>query len=375
MTDPTKNDQDDPAPQQSASEGASGANTDAQSGESVSEAGSVAPRATRGPRRAGTALLWLVVLIVFCLLGFEWYDTRARLAQLRDDVAARASELGVDVRRSLDATRELRESNRELAGKIGAIESRQNENRSREVALEALYQELSRGRDEWTLSEVEQTLQIAAQQLHLAGNVSSALAALQEIDARLARADRVELGALRKLIQRDIERLKSAPNLDVAGLTLRLDSVIESVDTLPLRSEEKKTENVSSAAPPSGRWWERAAASAWGELKSLVRIQRVDVNDPRLLAPDQAYFLRENLKLRLLHARVALLQRNEPLFRSDIKQAREWIERYFDPRAKTVTGAAEALAQLDAASVQVELPSLSESLNMARRLRQPRESN
>jgi uroporphyrin-3 C-methyltransferase len=163
--------------------------------------------------------------------------------------------------------------------------------------------------------------------------------------------------------------------LDVAGLTLRLDSVIESVDALRLRSEEKKTEEVASAAPPSGRWWERAAASAWGELKSLVRIQRVDVNDPRLLAPDQAYFLRENLKLRLLHARVALLQRNEPLFRSDIKQAREWIERYFDPRAKSVTAAADALAQLDAAAVQVELPSLSESLNMARRLRQPRESS
>jgi uroporphyrin-3 C-methyltransferase len=371
MTEPTKSDRDDPAPQAGASASVSEANADAQSGESAPKAES----ASRAPRRAGTALLWFAVLIAFCLLGFEWYDTRARLAQLRDDAAARTSELSVDARRSLDATRDLRESTQELAGKIGAIETKQNENRSREVALEALYQEPSRGRDEWTLSEVEQTLQIASQQLHLAGNVSSALAALQEIDARLARADRVELGALRKLIQRDIERLKSAPNLDVAGLTLRLDSVIESVDALPLRSEEKKTEEVASAAPPSGRWWERAAASAWGELKSLVRIQRVDVNDPRLLAPDQAYFLRENLKLRLLHARVALLQRNEPLFRSDIKQAREWIERYFDPRAKSVTAAADALAQLDAAAVQVELPSLSESLNMARRLRQPRESS
>ncbi len=371
MTEPTKSEQVDPASQDAS---ASEANTAARSSESTPKTESVAPGAARAPRRAGTALLWLAVLIAFCLLGFEWYDTRARLAQLRDDAAARTSELGVDARRSLDATRDLRESTRELAGKIGAIESRQNENRSREVALEALYQELSRGRDEWTLSEVEQTLQIASQQLHLAGNVSSALAALQEIDARLARADRVELGALRKLIQRDIERLKSAPNLDVAGLTLRLDSVIESVDALPLRSEEKKTEDVTSAAPPSGRWWERAAASAWSELKGLVRIQRVDVNDPRLLAPDQAYFLRENLKLRLLHARVALLQRNEALFRSDIKQAQAWIERYFDPRAKSVTGAAEALAQLDSAAVQVELPSLSESLNMARRLRQPRES-
>jgi len=371
MTEPKTTDQDEPTPQA----GASDAPAEAPPGEIAANAESPAPQAARAPGRAGTALLWIAVLVAFGLLGFEWYDTRVRLTQLRDDVAARVGESSADARRSLDATKELRESTRELTGKIGAIETKQNETRSREVALEALYQELSRGRDEWTLSEIEQTLQIASQQLHLAGNVSSALAALQEIDARLARADRVELGALRKLIQRDIERLKAAPNMDVTGLTLRLDDVIESVDTLPLRSEEKKTDAEPSAAVRSGRWWERIAASAWGEVKSLVRIQRVDVNDPRLLAPEQAYFLRENVKLRLLHARVALLQRNEALFRSDIKQAQEWIGRYFDPRAKSVTGAAEALKQLDGAAVQVTLPSLSESLNMARRLRQPSEKN
>lgn len=371
MTEPKTTEQDEPAPQTDASAGPA----EAVPTESAAKTESPALKTARAPGRAGTALLWLAVLAAFGLLAFEWYDTRVRIGQLRDDAAARTGELSADARRSLDATKELRESTRELTAKIGAIDARQNESRSREVALEALYQELSRGRDEWTLSEIEQTLQIASQQLYLAGNVSSALAALQEIDARLARADRVELGALRKLIQRDIERLKAAPNLDVAGLTLRLDDVIESVDKLPLRSEEKKTAAEPSAALQSGRWWERAAASAWIEIKSLVRVQRVDVNDPRLLAPEQAYFLRENLKLRLLHARVALLQRNEALFRSDIKQAEEWIGRYFDPRAKSVTGAAEALKQLDGAAVQVELPSLTESLNMARRLRQPRDKS
>jgi uroporphyrin-III C-methyltransferase len=371
MTEPTKSDRDEPAPQTSASEGPAADRP----GESAAKPESAAPKAERAPRRAGVVLLWLVVLVAFGLLALEWYDARERLAKLRDDVTARLSESSADARRALDANRELRESERELAGKVGAIEAKQNEGRSREVALDALYQELSRGRDEWTLSEVEQTLQIASQQLHLAGNVSSALAALQEIDARLARADRVELGALRKLIQRDIERLKATPNLDVGGLTLRLDDVIESVDALPLRSEEKKTESEPLAAPQSARWWERMAVSAWNEVKSLVRIQRVDVNDPRLLAPEQSYFLRENLKLRLLHARVALLQRNEALFRSDIQQARELLDRYFDPRAQSVTSAAATLAQIEGAAVQVELPSLSESLNMARRLRQPREGN
>jgi uroporphyrin-3 C-methyltransferase len=370
MTEPTTSGADPAGPKPDANPAPQ--STDAT--EAATKTDPVEPRSRGERRRGGGALLWLGLLVVLGLLAFEWYDTRARLAQLRDDAAARVGEVTADARRSLDATRDLRETTKELAGKIAAIETKQAENRSREVALEALYQELSRGRDEWTLSEVEQTLQIASQQLHLAGNVSSALAALQEIDARLARTDQAEFAGLRKLIKRDIERLKSIPNLDVPGMTLRLDDVIESVGALPLRSDEQKTQGAASAAPPSDVWWKRAAASAWNEVKSLVRIQRIDANDPRLLAPEQSYFLRENLKLRLLHARVALLQRNEALFHRDMKQALEWLDRYFDPRASAVTGAVDTLKKLDSAAVQVELPSLSDSLNMVRRLRQPRQS-
>jgi uroporphyrin-3 C-methyltransferase len=367
MTDPKISDPVEPARQTDES----GASAQAQPGDPTAKTDGAA---RKGPRRGGVVLLWLLVLAALALLALEWYDTRTRIARLRDEAAARISESSADARRALDATRELRETTRELQGKVGAIEAWQNENRSREAELQSLYQELSRGRDEWTLSEVEQTLQIASQQLYLAGNVSSALAALQGIDARLGRSDRVELAPLRKSIEHDIDQLKAVPNLDVPGLTLRLDDVIDSVDSLPLRSEEQKAEHESSSAPAAGSWWERAAASAWGEVKGLVRIQRIDVNDARLLAPEQTYFLRENLKLRLLHARVALLQRNESVFRDDIKQAREMVQRYFDTAAKPVASATEALDKLDSAALKVELPSLSDSLNLVRRLRQPRDS-
>jgi uroporphyrin-III C-methyltransferase len=370
MTDPETSDPIEPASQTGGSE----APVEKPPGDDAARAESTAPKDARARRGGATVLLWLVVLTAFVLLGLEWYDTRTRIAKLRDEAAARISETSAEVRRELDATRELRETARELQSRVDAIETKQSETRSREAALDSLYQELSRGRDEWTLSEVEQTLQIASQQLYLAGNVSSALAALQEIDARLGRADRVELAPLRKSIENDIDRLKAVPNLDVPGLTLRLDDVIDSVDAMPLRSEEQKTATETSSAPPARSWWERVAASAWGEVKGLVRIQRIDVNDSRLLAPEQAYFLRENLKLRLLHARVALLQRNETIFRGDIKQARDMIQRYFDTEAKSVASAVDALAKLDSAALQVELPSLSDSLNMVRRLRQPRDS-
>lgn len=327
-----------------------------------------------GSRRGGVAVLWLVVVALAAALAYEWYDSRARIAGLRDDAAARVREASTDARDAAAAVKEMRESVRDLQARVSAAEARLAETRSREAALDAMYQELARGRDDWLLAETEQTVQIAAQQLQLARNVPAALAALQTVEARLARTDRPELASLRTAVAADIERLKSTPSIDVGGLTLRIDRLIEEVARLPLRSEERPAAVRAPEIPQTARWWERWAAAGWAELKSLVRIERVDASDPRLLPPEHAYFLRENLKLRLLHARVALIQRNEPVFRSDVKQSLELLTGYFDAREKSVADAQAALAQLDEAALKVELPSLSESLGAVRRLRQARES-
>jgi uncharacterized protein HemX len=156
-------------------------------------------------------------------------------------------------------------------------------------------------------------------------------------------------------------------------MTLRLDQVIGAVDTMPLLVEGRPspaTDAGGAAADPG--WWARAAAAVWQELKGLVRVQRLDSQDQSLLAPEQAYFLRENLKLQLLHARLALLQRNEPAFKSDLRAASMQLGRYFDVRQKPVAAAAATLAQLQAAAVNVELPSINESLAAVRNYKQPR---
>jgi uroporphyrin-3 C-methyltransferase len=365
MTEPTIPAADDTAPTAGAP-ASSGAPSGARE---VRDAASTATP----PRRAGVAILWIAVIALAAALALEWYDSRDRIASLRDDTAARVRESAIDAREAVASVKEMRESLRELQARVGAAEARLAESRSREVALDAMYQELARGRDDWLLAETEQTVQIAAQQLQLARNVPAALAALQTVDARLARTDRPEFASLRGAIAADIQRLKNAPSIDVGGLTSRIDRLIDEAERLPLRSEERPAAARPRPVPESGRWWERWMAAAWAEIKSLVRIERIDVADPRLLAPEHAYFLRENLKLRLLHARVALIQRNEATFRGDLKQAREWLTRYFDPRDKSVADAQATLAQLDEAALRVELPTLADSLGAVRRLRQPRE--
>jgi len=317
------------------------------------------------------AVFALAIAVV--LLAGAWWSTRSELTELRDGVAKQLREAGTEARDSRTIAKEVQEAARDAQARIGALEAKLLESQSQQLALEALYQELSRSRDEWVLAEVEQTLAIAAQQLQLAGNVTAALVALQNADARLARPDRPQFLGLRKVIARDIDRLKNAPSVDIAGMTLRLDQLIAAVDELPLLADGRpKTPDPTPAADgPAG--WKRAWLAVWEELKSLVRVQRLDASDPALLAPESRVFLRENLKLRLLHARLALLRRDESAFRTDVKAAQTWLGRWFDPRQKQVATAVQTLAALNAAAVNVELPTIAESLSAARSFKLPRE--
>ena len=135
---------------------------------------------------------------------------------------------------------------------MAQLEARLAESQSQQLALEALYQELSRNRDEWQLAEIEQVLAIASQQLQLAGNVRAALLALQLAEARLAKSDRPQFLPVRRALARDIERLKALPVLDVAGMSARIDGLVAAVDSLPLAFDER-SERPAAAAKEAGR--------------------------------------------------------------------------------------------------------------------------
>lgn len=332
------------------------------------------PPPVRARRSVWPIVALVAAVVALAGVAWNWYDARKELGDIREELAKRMRESGNEAREARVLAREAQEAAREVQGKAGALEAKLLESQSQQVALEALYQELSRSRDDWVLAEVEQTLTIAAQQLQLAGNVQAALLALQTVDARLARSDRPQFIPLRKVIGRDIEKLKSAPNLDVAGMTLRIDQVLNNVDTLPLLVEGRpQAEPGDSTVPAAAPWWERFGRAAWEEIKQLVRVQRLDAVDQSLLSPEQRYFLRENLKLRLMHARLALLQRDEAAFRSDLKASVAWLNRYFDAREKPVSSAIVSLSQLNNAAVDVELPSIADSLSAVRTFKMPRD--
>jgi len=181
----------------------------------------------------------VVLVLVVLLFVWNWWSARTQIESLRQEVAQRLRDEDIQSRESRVLAREAQDRMREALVKMTALDAKIAESQSQQAALEAMYQDLSRNRDEFALAEIEQTLALASQQLQLAGNVRGALIALQNADARLGRADKAQFIAVRRVLQRDIERLKALPFIDTAGLAIRLDTVISSVDTLPLVFDEK----------------------------------------------------------------------------------------------------------------------------------------
>ncbi|HEY4373005.1 MAG TPA: uroporphyrinogen-III C-methyltransferase [Burkholderiales bacterium] len=364
-------------------------------------------------RVAGWRAWWtwprVALLLALALFVWNWWSAKTQIDDLRTEMAQRLREDDLQARESRTMAREAQDRMREALQKMTALESKINESQSQQAALESMYQDLSRNRDEWALTDIEQTLSLAAQQLQLSGNVRGALIALQNADARLGRADRAQFIAVRRVLQRDIDKLKALPYVDTVGLAIRLDGVISSVDTLPLIFDEKMqapglgqsaparpatrpaatpatagkaTPRPGEKAAPAGDaqgeapgMWSRLRDEAWDQFRQLVRIRDIDNPEPVLLTPQQSFFLRENLKLRLLNARLSLLQRNEPLFREDLKSANAWLTRYFDARSRATVNAQGTLNQLSTSAVSIELPTLADSLNAVRNFRGPQAQN
>nr|WP_229507970.1 uroporphyrinogen-III C-methyltransferase [Massilia sp. Dwa41.01b] len=322
------------------------------------------------------------------LLALQTWSSHSRINTLRQEMA-RSLQKGNEMNAETAAlARDVAEQSKALQVKVGVLESRQLENQSQQLALEQLYQDLSKSRDEWALSEVEQVLSTASQQLQLAGNVQGALIALQNADRSLSRSDKPQFINVRRAIAGDMEKLRATPAVDLAGVAVRLDSVIAQVDTLPLLSDEKpllpaapvRATRAKEAPAPAVKMtlgervlatWRNWSAEMWDDVRQLIRVRSVNTPEALMLSPDQNYFVRENLKLRLLNARLALLSRDETTFASDLAAAQESLSKYFDTGARTTQQAQAALRQVQANNLAIEMPTLADSLTAVRNYKKP----
>ncbi|MGD7502318.1 fused uroporphyrinogen-III synthase HemD/membrane protein HemX, partial [Ralstonia pseudosolanacearum] len=344
-----------------------------------------------GPGRSGWLLWAALILALVVVAGLQIRNERLarEVRQRAQQNETLAQEMRVLSRNNQDAFAQLQQ-------KFGALDARTAETRDRQGALEQASQDLLRNRDDWQRAEIERSLEVASEQLQLTGNVSGALATLQTIDARLATVDKPQFRAMRRAVARDIAKFKAMPAVDLSGAAIRLDDAINGIDALPLVSSAVPLESGQAAPASRGRparpgkgtvpasasaaspaaesgwsagvraWWSRLWHDVRSELGQIVQVRRVDQTDALLLSSDQAWFLRENLKLWLMNARLALLSRNEAVFRADLGRADTLLARYFDTQSPRVVAEQTLLQQARASVGALEVPTLADSLAAAR---------
>jgi uroporphyrin-III C-methyltransferase len=242
----------------------------------------------------------------------------------------------------------------------------------RDISADA---ELRRLREEHVLAEVDELLTLAGSQLQLARDSTAAIIALSSADARLARLPRPQFFALREALARDIERLRRAPIPDMAGIAIRLDRLVQGVDSWHLLADPTR-----HLAPPPPRTLSdivpvsrlgRVGREIGDTLRDLVRIRTVEAPDSLLLPPDQYQLMREHVRVRLLTARQSMLAHNQVLFRADLTDSQILINRYFDTSDPLVGAALAQIKTLEAAVVDAPMPALDDSLAALHAARPP----
>jgi uroporphyrin-III C-methyltransferase len=323
-----------------------------------------------------------------------------KLTSIQEELARRSIDAGAVANEARTLARQAEEVSRELAARLTLQEARVNEVSLQRTQLEELMQSLSRSRDDNLVVDLDASLRLAQQQAQFTGSGEALLAALKSADQRLQRAAQPRLAPVQRAIARDMQRIQAVSLTDVPTLLARLDDLIRLTDellvvnsmlapgaarvTVPAQAAQaaqaastpRAPATPSSAEAAAGdnalsrfferidpaRWAERTFEALRNEARQLLRVSRIDQPEAALLSPEQSFFLRENLKLRLLNARLSLLSRQTETARSDLVAANAWLTKYFDPASRKTQTAAQVLGQVQSQLKSSELTRLDDTL-------------
>ena len=319
-----------------------------------------------GPRSATITRATLVALILLAgvsllMSAMLWQ----KLSGIQEQLARQSQESGTAAIEARTMARQAQDMARDSAARQAVLEQRLSEVSLQRSQLEDLMQSLSRTRDENLVVDIESALRLAQQQMQLTGSAEPLLAALRTADQRLAKAAQPRLARVRAAMNRDAERLKSTSLTDVPGVLARLDDLVRQADDLPTANAVPRplADNSRRASAPASEraWWQRSLDAVWDEARGLLRVSRIDQPEAALLSPEQSFFLRENLKLKLLNARLSLLARQTDAARSDVTSAAAALYKYFDPSSRRTQAMATQLQQVQQQLRGVELPRIDET--------------
>ena len=334
------------------------------------------PNAPAGASRVGLYVASTVALAALVSSSLLWQ----KIGTIQEQLARQSADNGAHAIEARTVARQAQEQVLEASARLTVAETRLSEVALQRHQLEELMQSLSRSRDENLVVDVESAIRVAQQQAQLTGSLEPLVASLKSAQQRIERAAQPRLAPVLRALGRDLERLSSTRVNDTTGLLSQIDELVRQVDDLPvlnavaqaasarrMNARVQADGSTSAATEEDATWWRNALQRSWevlrDEARGLVRVSRIDQPEAILLAPDQIFFLRENLKLKLLNARLGVLARQYDSARSDLAGATSALNKYFDPASRRTQNAATVLQQAQAHLKDAELPRLDETLS------------
>ncbi|MBE9539364.1 MAG: uroporphyrinogen-III C-methyltransferase [Proteobacteria bacterium] len=330
-----------------------------------------APGSANSPRKGSSAVAWLALLLVLGVAAAVVWGGRellskeaqmnARLAEL-EAIAVEENtdlaDLGAQWERQLEAANSSRvEADTRQAEKLQAIENR----------LLAQREELARfgatDRQDWLLAEAQYLLRLANQRLIMADDVVAAKALLRSADSILVELEDVNLHDVRAAIAADLAAVRAVPKRDIQGIYLNLAALIEQAGKLVIFQLPEDVERPP--VTPAENWQARLQQGyeeALLKLSDYVIIRRRDVPIEALMDPQWEGLVRQNLRMLLEQAQVALLSGNQVLFRESLSRASHWVAEFFEADEAAAKALAQEISVLKEKNIAVVMPDISRSL-------------
>lgn len=329
----------------------------------------------QGGGKGWAALALLFSLVALGASGFLFVQGQNVLENARRDYAAQLDKAALGesdnarrLNQSIDTQQKLEQHFRLLDDSV----------RQTQAALsntQTQYQSLSNDRLQWLINETDYTLNATSQQILWHGNSPAVIDTLTALEQRLSAFDFPELLPLKKAISDDLQTLKARPVVNTVAVSLRLERLLADTEHLPLLMDRLFKENTPAAIELSenqGVWYKNLWQTAKDNMGNLVQIRKIDNPDIMALSADQVYFIRKNIELRLLDARIALMQYQSAVYQDDLAAAIAEINRHFDtnhPTVKAWLAEAEQLKNTDISREQ-DGDMLKNSLSAVRKLKQ-----
>ncbi|MDU4451988.1 MAG: uroporphyrinogen-III C-methyltransferase [Haemophilus parainfluenzae] len=340
----------------------------------------VAPRTQTVVKKSGTGLSLLAILIALGVGGAGYYFGQQQVDEFQQKLTALEAQINnktvvsapaQDVKFDTTQLTQLESENKATQDKIAQVEELINAKSHELVGLQSQINKVSAQANaqqptDWLFSEADFLLNNALRKLVLDNDVDTAVSLLKLADETLAKVNNSQSAAIRSAINQDLKQLLSVAGVDQNAVMQKLSQLANTVDELPVLDVNfGDDQNATKLSDSLSDWAENAEKSATSFLNHFIRISPKHGADRKeLLAPNQDIYLRENIRLRLQLAIMAVPRQQNELYKQSLEAVASWIRSYFDTNAEVTQSFLKSVDELSEVSIYVDVPSQLQSLSM-----------